>query len=195
MIYTFVPYAPREYAMDLGQCYNAFMALLPSDDDWACFIDHDAMFTTRDWYGQLTQIVRRHHDAGCFTAMTNRIANPAQVHRYARTRAISSNHDISHHRRVGARLKKQYGADVVPLGERQPMSGVVILTRKSVWKNVGFAPGFLGVDGDYHRSCLRKGYQVYLMRGVYVYHWYRGDGDVSHVESARRQRRSNRGTS
>src|SRR5262245_56851390 len=160
--------------MDLGRSYNAFMALLPKDDDWACFIDHDAMFTTRDWYGQLTQIVRRHRDAGCFTAMTNRIGNPVQVHGYLRTRTISSNHDISHHRQVGARLKRRFGADVVPLDERRLMSGVVILTKKSVWKRVGFAPGFLGVDGEYHRGCLRNGYPVYLMRGVYVYHWYRG---------------------
>src|SRR5262245_44490542 len=171
--------------MDLGRCYNAFMALLPSDDDWACFIDHDAMFTTRDWYTQIARIVARHRDAGCFTAMTNRVANRAQVHGGQLT-----NHDIARHRRIGARLKQRFDADVVPLDERHLMSGVVILTRKGVWKEIGFASGFLGVDTEYHRDCLRKGYTVYLMRGVYVYHWYRGDGDLSHVERARRQRRS-----
>jgi GT2 family glycosyltransferase len=173
--------------MDLGRCYNAFMELLPTDDDWACFIDHDAMFTTRDWYAQLTRVVTRHSDAGCFTAMTNRISNRAQVYgatRYGRA-SPNANHDIRYHRRIGARLEKQFGSEVVPLTDRQMMSGVVILTRKSVWRQIGFAPGFLGVDWQYHRDCLRLGYTVYLMRGVYVYHWYRGDGDVSHVRSAR----------
>ena len=192
MIYTFIAYAPGEFAMDLGRCYNEFMALLPADDDWACFIDHDAMFTTRDWYAQLTRVVSRHPDAGCFTAMTNRIGNPAQVHGSGRRRGAmpNANHDIQHHRRVGARLRKQFDCAVVPLTERHLMSGVVMLTRKSVWKQIGFAPGFLGVDGAYHRGCLRLGYEVYLMRGVYVYHWYRGDGDVSHVRRARTRARA-----
>src|SRR5215471_4826823 len=156
MIYTFIAYAPRDFAMDLGRCYNAYMALLPSDDDWACFIDHDAMFTTRDWYGQLARIVERHPGAGCFTAMTNRVSNRAQV--YGRQPA---DHDIARHRRIGARLRKRFDTAVVPLAGKQPMSGVVMLTRKAVWKKVGFSPGFLGVDWDYHRGCLRKG-----LRGV-----------------------------
>jgi GT2 family glycosyltransferase len=174
------------------------MALLPSDDDWGCFIDHDAMFTTRDWYAQLTSIVQRHHDAGCFAAMTNRVGNPMQVHGYDWDRLHAcadhvrghfsildsqhTNHDIAYHRRIGAELRDGFGSEVVLLSGRQLMSGVVILTRKSVWREVGFSPGFLGVDWEYHRGCLRKGFKVFLMCGVYVYHWYRGDGDLSHVE-------------
>ena len=29
---------------NIGCAYNKFMEILPSDDDFACFIDHDAMF-------------------------------------------------------------------------------------------------------------------------------------------------------
>jgi GT2 family glycosyltransferase len=174
------------------------MTLVPNDDDWACFIDHDAMFTTRDWYAQLTHIVQLHPEAGCFTAMTNRVGNPRQVHDYAwhclaasedRVRGHFSildthhtNHDINYHRSVGAKLKGQFNTEVSPLSDRELMSGVVILTRKSVWSKIRFVSGFLGVDWEYHRGCLKSGHPVYLMCGVYVYHWYRADGDLSHVE-------------
>ena len=49
------------------------------DDDWACFLDHDAMFTTLDWYHQMESLIAEYPGAGCFTAMTNRVGNPAQI--------------------------------------------------------------------------------------------------------------------
>ncbi len=198
MIYTFVAYAPQGHAMDLGWSYNRYMELLPSKEDWACFLDHDAMFTTREWYGQLNDIICANPDAGCFTAMTNRIGNATQVHGYdarllegkknrlkAHFEILDSrhtNHDVQHHREVGRQLAECSRTDVQELAPETPMSGVLILTQKAVWQRVPFVSGFLGVDRQYHLDCLRAGYKVYLMRGVYIYHWYRGDGDLSHVE-------------
>ena len=37
---------------DLGKAYNACINE-HADEDWVAFIDHDAMFTTDDWYLQL----------------------------------------------------------------------------------------------------------------------------------------------
>ena len=56
MIYTHIPYADSEHPKDLGWAYNNFMNNL-GDDDWACFLDHDAMFTVSDWYPRLERII------------------------------------------------------------------------------------------------------------------------------------------
>ena len=42
------------------------MEILPNDNDWGCFIDHDAMFTTEDWYKQIDKIIRIHRKVGAF---------------------------------------------------------------------------------------------------------------------------------
>jgi hypothetical protein len=76
-MYTHIPYAPGK-TRNLGRAYNQFMHLL-QDEDRACFIDHDAMFTTVDWYDQIEHIVDKYLDAGMFTAKTNRIKNRKQL--------------------------------------------------------------------------------------------------------------------
>jgi len=52
------------------------MAMI-SDDDWACFLDHDAMFTTLDWYKQIEEIIEElslgDRPVGLLTTFTNRI--------------------------------------------------------------------------------------------------------------------------
>ncbi len=166
MIYTFIAYAPSRGA-DLGWTYNRFMGLLPHDGDWACFLDHDAMFTTSDWYQQLEEIVDAHPEVGCFTAMTNRIGNPAQV-----VPQGYHGHDIRYHRQVGKALSESSRRKIeqLPAGL---MSGVVMLVKKSTWNKVKFTSGFLGVDNQFHLDCVTAGFTVKLMRGVYVYHWYR----------------------
>ena len=60
------------------------------------------------------------------------------------------------------------------------MSGVVILLSKKTWALLGgFADGFLGVDNAIHQAARDRGFPVYLMEGVYVYHWYRAGANLS----------------
>jgi hypothetical protein len=49
----------------------------------------------------------------------------------------------------------------------------------------GFESGFLGVDNAYHAAVAKAGFTVHVLRGLYVYHWYRGDGDRSHLTNGR----------
>ena len=179
MIYTNVPYCPKELGKDLGKSYNMFMERL-QDDDWACFLDHDAMFTTKNWYHQLEDIIEKFPDIGLFSCLTNRIANPMQ-----KPHGIDQhNHDIQYHRNIGKTLQSQY-YDTVHVEDKLHgwlMSGVIILISKRTWKRVGgFKSGFLGVDNDMHEKCIDNDIKIGIMNGVYVYHWYRGDGDMSHL--------------
>jgi len=176
MIHTCIPYTPKELGNNLGWAYNNFMELLP-EDDWACFLDHDATFTTRYWYYQLEDIIKKYQDVGLYTCLTNRIGNFQQL-----VKGVDKeNHDIKYHRQIGKQLQENYYDDVFSI--TNPLSGVIILISKKTWRTVGgFIDGFLGVDNDIHKKCLSNNIKVGLMAGVYVYHWYRGDGDTSHLK-------------
>lgn len=192
MIYTFIAYAPKEHDRDLAWAYNDCMKLLPNDDDWACFIDHDAMFTTKDWYHQMENIIKAYPEFSCFTVVTNRVYSewqvPADIDR--------DNHDIIYHRGIGLafqsadRLKildVTNCADLPAVPGNSPLSGVVILYKKSAWKQVPFRlmeKGRLtGIDNLLHLDLRDKGYKVGLMCGVYVYHWHRGQPKLLETES------------
>ena len=177
MIYTHIPYTPKELGTNLGYAYNKFMEMLPDDDDWGCFLDHDAMFTTSNWYNQIADIIRNNPDVGVFGARTNRIAS--QHHLVGNIDV--NNHDIKYHRRIGKYIQTKWYSDVLLLDSEKTkeagLSGVVILIQKRIWSKLGGfkTKGFLGVDNDIRYRADEKNVKVGIMNGVYVYHWYRAD--------------------
>ena len=169
MIYNFIPYAPGEKE-ELGKTYNRYMELL-KDNDWACFLDHDAMFTTTDWYHQLQEIIADNPEYSCLSAVTNRIGNPQQ-----KIANLKPNHDMIYHRKIGSMSQDQNRTTVIDVTDKHCISGVVILVKKSAWKKAGgFKDGFLGIDNKFHQSIAKAGMKVGVCRGLYVYHYYRAD--------------------
>lgn len=178
MLIAASPYCPKK---DLGGAYNDFMLRLRSDD-WAALIDHDAMWTTKGWHGQVLEAIEREPETGLFTCVTNRIGCGWQKARSVDPR----NHNVAYHREFGRRLAEIHGSrtDDVTEWEKQPsgrpLSGVVMVVSKRSWEAVGgFKNGFLTVDNDMHARMRRKGLTVRLLLGVYVYHWYRAEGKDS----------------
>ncbi len=178
MIYNFIAYAPKEFDMDLGRAYNTYMELL-KDDDSACFIDHDAVFTTPTWYLQIQRILDLNPEYSCFSAVTNRIVfrNPWQICRELHR----DNHLMSDHRSLGLKLQKEKWGSVRDITYEHLMSGVCFVLRKKAWNKVHFRNGLLGVDYHLHKDLRSNGFKLACMEGVYVYHWYRGDGNKSHL--------------
>jgi GT2 family glycosyltransferase len=168
MIYTMTPFATDR---NLGQAYNRAMEVLP-DDAWACFLDHDMAFTTREWYGQLEEAITFMPEAGAFVAITNRIAAAWQ-------RAQESdvdNHDMAYHRAIGRnRLAQRTLLDITTT---QGFGGVLFCLSKSAWRKAGgFVDGLFCVDHQMHFALRRAGFRVYLLESLYVYHWRRANGD------------------
>ena len=96
------------------------------------------------------------------------------------------NHDISYHRKIGNFLQSNYYDDVQHITKKlrpKGFSGVFILIKKSVWKKInGFkTTGFLGVDDDLRHRLNIYDIPLYIMNGVYVYHWYRADNPYLHA--------------
>jgi GT2 family glycosyltransferase len=166
---------------DLARAYDEAFERL-RDDDWACFVDHDAMFTTYDWFRQLARVVEAAPPStGMVTAVTNRIGC---VHQ--RAPGAPRTHDYAEHRRFGAELAERHGDRLSDVTHLSPISGVVMLIPKRAWAAIGRPPsGFLGVDNWIHLSMRKAGWRVFLMPGLYVYHWYRADG-AEHLSDATR---------
>lgn len=182
MIYTYISYAPKKQAHNLGWAYNNFMKLIPNEDDWVCFLDHDATFTHPKWYSQMEDIIQKYNDYGMFTCMVNRVG----LHYHIPEGIDKNNHDIVYHRAVGKQLAERYYDSITSLNDVKGMylSGVLMLIKKKTWIDINGCPdGFLGVDNEIHRRCIEKGIKVGRMNGVYLYHWYRADGD-NHVKEA-----------
>ncbi len=179
MIYYTIPW---DTSKNIGKYYNAFMRLLPSDNDFACFVDGDACFTTQFFGKQLEDIVNLYPECSCFTSMANRIGCKWQQ-QFDQNSAEWLNNDMAFHRAKGKEIQfKHYAtiADVSDVPRGEVLGGVLILIKKSLWKKIGGfkETGMLGIDNDLHWKCMDAGEKVYLMKGVYLYHWYRG-GDMS----------------
>lgn len=174
---TAIAYAPEGYERNLGRAYNEIME--GTDAEYVAFLDHDATFTTKDWYHQICKIIEENPRAGLLTAKTNRIGARPQIHDQVKS------HDIIEHRAEGRRLQQKYGTQVTDyplINNNGWISGVLMVVKREAWENVKFIDGFLGVDNAFHKGVREKGYGTLLMDGVYLYHFYRADGDMSHTK-------------
>ncbi|MFH1231538.1 MAG: glycosyltransferase domain-containing protein [Planctomycetota bacterium] len=172
---------PWNNDQNVGAYYNSFMKLL-GDDDYACFIDGDTIFTTVHYGKQIYDIVTQNPNCRLFTAMTNRVQCKYQV-----VDGIDKdNNDMVYHRELGEKLfaeKYDEVQDISLKGKYEAMSGVLILIKKSLWKELGgFKDGFLTVDNDIMWKVQAKNEKILLMDGVYLYHWYRFKNFKSQID-------------
>ena len=157
-----------------GRWLNTVMESAPCE--WVCFIDHDAMPVTPDWFGVLQGHIETNPDAGLFTCRTNRIGNGEQKV----VGVDQANHNILYHKDIANDLiEVNTLRDVSEANEGWPshvISGVLMLTSKTAWKKAGgfrTKGGHIGLDNDYHRRIRNAGLKTYIMWGFYVYHRYR----------------------
>ena len=175
-IFIFIAYAPAAYAQNLGRAYNDYMRRL-GDNDWAVFVDHDAMLRGRHCMALLGELAagyagRRVMFVGC----TNRINNP-----YQRVAPFENVHDLAVHGAVADTLHALHRDRLHDVTELPSASGVVMMLSRRTWEDQPFEDGFLGVDNAMHKSFRKGRGRVYLARSLYAYHFYRADGDASHA--------------
>lgn len=176
-IYYSIPWNTEK---NLGVYYNDFMSKL-NDNEFACFVDGDACFTVTFFGKQLEDIIEKYPECGLFTAMANRVGCIWQ-----RAGDWNSN-DIGVHRQIGQQLfntKYDLITDVSSVHPLYVLSGHLIMIKKSLWEKLGKfnEKGILGIDNDIHWKAQAHNEKIYLMEGVYLYHWYRnGTEDLSHL--------------
>jgi len=164
-IYYGIPYSLER---NLGAEYNRYMNLLPNDDDWMVLTDGDIMFFG-DWGHQIAEVIKKIPDAGIITCYTNRVAkNKAQLHGVDST-------DILVHKVISRDLNNKFRGNYKKINQR--ISGFLMAINKKTWREVGKFPEtpnkILDIDGLFSNKVLRANKGIYLMRGVYVLHYYR----------------------
>lgn len=164
MIYTHVPY---DLSANLGAAYNRFMCLL-APDDWAIFLDHDAMPTTGQWFRQFAEAIAFLPDAGAIVAMTNRCARSWQ-------RCGPVGDDMAEHRRFGAERAKL--RELVDVTDSKGFGGVMFAVSVAAWHECGgFANGLGCVDHSLHHRLRAVGRRIWLHFGICSYHWRHNGG-------------------
>lgn len=139
----------------------------------AAFLDHDAMPTTKHWHAQLVEAIAFRPDAGALVAVTNRIASPWQQC------GDRASNDMAMHRKFGeARRAVRTLLDVTAT---KGFGGVLFALARDTWAELGgFADGFGCVDHSWHFKCQAAGRRVFVVEGLYVFHWrHYGEPDTT----------------
>jgi len=155
------------------------MNLIP-DEDWACFTDGDTLHLLSEYGMYLDEYIKTYPEVGLWTCMTNRVYQSYQL----LSGSIDSNHDILYHRKLAAENIDKNRLQLALLDNpKLPLSGCMMMISKEVWKLTGgFSEGCLGVDNLMHVAVLKTSYKVGLMKGIYLYHFYRGDKDYTNTD-------------
>ncbi len=163
---------------NLGRAYNGVMEST-APGNWVAFLDHDAMFTHRGWRKQLELAIEKNPKPGLITGVTNRIGQKLQL-----APGAPDGHCFGDHAAFGKKLFSKHGCGVRDVTTGPRISGVLMCLSRETWQRIGgFRDGFFGVDNRAHEAVKAAGFHVYMMPGLYLYHWYRGDG-VGHEPGA-----------
>lgn len=178
MIHYIIPWNTEK---NIGIAYNTSMQIV-GENDFVCFLDADACFTTSFFGKQLEDIVTKYPESEFFTCYTNRVGCPWQLYGDQKT------NDIAYHRQIGLELYNNSYDSVTQIQDPvNALSGVLILISKRLWLNLGGfnENGMLGIDNEFYFKALSQNQIIYRMNGVYVYHWYRG-GDFSRSKESKK---------
>lgn len=196
LIQTFIPYADDR---NLGRAHNEAMSLLP-EAGWGCILDHDVMFTTPEWHRQMQDAVAKRPE-GCFSGVTNRIKCPYQlvtVLSESEPRGYSyvdsKNHDYAYHREVGRKvasgevwheiedvgtIRRDGLLDITENERERTPAGFLMLLSKAAWREAGgFPEGLHYMDRMMWLALKLAGRRIYIIEGLYLYHWHRGAGEA-----------------
>lgn len=155
---------PYDDDKNLGFAYNDEVRRT-DPGKWVAFCDRDTFLHYADFAHRIASVIERHGD-GIYTSTTNRTNCSWQ-----RLKGIKASNDIDYHTRLAESQWKKYGTDVEEHTDSQLMSGHLIIVKRELWTNIE-QPGILGIDNQVHLDARAKGIPVYLMKGIYQYHWY-----------------------
>ena len=167
-----VPYA---FDKNLGKEYNRIFE--QSKADYVCIMDGDILFFQNSFGHFISNVISKNYDGAIFTCVTNRIGNPEQ----RIDKKISSDANILRHKKIALKRRRKYGYFVTQAHMRTSM--LISIISKKVWNEIRFNEGLKGIDWQFTQSVLDKGFPIYIMQGLYVFHLYRlGDGGVYYTK-------------
>lgn len=176
MIWYFTPYS---FEKRLFEAWDQYMNLVTDSEDWVCMMDGDIAFLNSDFGHQIQEYIDKYPDAGLFTCYASRSRTPWMMP----ANHIFSNSNILDHKRKANIYAKKFRAQVEEINDR--VTGHLMVIKKSTWATVRNEvkektrdKNILSVDSVISRQILQSGLKILLMKGIYVFHYYR------HLEGA-----------
>lgn len=174
---------PYSTIKNYGGEFNDRISELPNDS-WICLRDGDTMFLNHDWGKQIQDVIIKHGDKyqliGC---MTNRVNRRHQLV----NGIFNSDWDIQHHYSISKVLHENDYDTVIDVTSKSRLAGLFMLFHKSTWEKCKFVENNRRFDDLFCRDIINKGGKLGLMKGLYLFHWYRGwsndpTNDFIHLE-------------
>ena len=172
MIYFFTPYS---FNKKLFEAFDSYMNLISDTNDWICTTDGDVLFLISDFGHQMQAYIDKYPDAGLFTCYASRTSRPELKW----PGADMTNPSLIYHRTKAEQLYAAYHGQVNELVNFNAL-GYLMLIKKSTWlmireqvKEWTLDKNILGVDTRISKAIRKAGLKSYLMKGMYVLHYYR----------------------
>jgi GT2 family glycosyltransferase len=169
---------------NLGAYYNRCCKMVDDPETWIGLWDSDVMMfnTFIDWGAFLEKIVAKHSGIDLFGCITNRIG----THKQRYTKYQEENRDIVYHRNLAEKI---FAENYTTINDQVgSLSGFFLFFKKKTWDKCGPFPEdtkFVGVDTAFSKSVIAKGGRIGVIRGMYVFHYYRlaeGSAFTNHLK-------------
>jgi hypothetical protein len=156
---------------DLAGAYN--QAMESSKADWVLLLDHDVFVSCNPkWYEICSEVVSTIPDK---VGMVTCAANPSPRRGNKGSQypdIIEHSSDIEVQIEVAYKLYQKYGLHLRQISTHK-VAGFFMLVRKEAWKQVMFEEVGRGVDmvdWTFAGKLQRRGWQIWEIPGLYVYH-------------------------
>jgi len=157
------------------KCFN----LIP-DDEWLCVLDHDVMFTRKDWHSVFERLLPQAEADGYGILTCTLSCTPCPDQRVQDTvlRDRTGSSDLAEQWYIGSRMAEM--PDKI-----EPVSGgipAVSVISKRAAKECGvlelpWDKAFYGADTWLHGPIVDAGYKHGIVRSIYAYHRYNANID------------------
>lgn len=173
--------SPYSTDKNFGKAINDACSIVP-DSDYICLRDGDSMFLTSSWGAQIEETIKRHgRKYSLICCLTNRLGRPIQRYKGE----FSTNTDIMHHYSIAEELEREHWAEVEDITVKRRVAGMFMLFPKTLWNSIKFEENTAQFDDRFSNAVVRKGKKLGLMKGLYVFHFYRlnkNPRDTSHLK-------------
>lgn len=176
-IYEFTPSGEGDNYKDYGTVLNRHCQLVPYDEDWIIIRDQDTFYFPDTNYRRIIREASiKYSDTGIFGAYTNRIGLKWQLHG-----ELANEDDNIMNIHKEAIERKEHGSECEEVNK--PIAGFFMMFKKGTWKSVKFNEGDMGnsdvlFDWDFSQRVLGMGLKTRLIKGLYLFHFYRMQKDI-----------------
>lgn len=158
-----IPYEPKN-RLDIA--YNR--AMENTTAEWVLLLDQDVFLCNPHWYKICLMAIEKLKDenVGLISCMTN---GPVQKKIQRIDGKVTNN--IDYHIKISIQVFHKHKLTLEKINV--PITGFFMLIKRSVWEKIKFnkvQKGVGKIDRNFSQRVLDVGYNIYLMRGLYVYH-------------------------